>query len=264
MFGKNSTIYLRLPFWLATFPQNITRMELRARYNDGFVAYLNGQPVARANAAQDELPFNATALTPRSDADTLQEQAFDLTQARTNLVRGENLLAIQALSHTPSDAEFLCIPELYAVIEETPFEAWVSGYSGLASDMVGPGDDPDGDGYNNHLEFALGSDPSRPETIAERQALGPQARITKLSDGTNHFQVEYLRRSDPQAAGLNYQLLFSRDMSPGSWRLAGTGPFPAEISSRPAAVDDMVVVTTRLVAPIDAQQAAVFSVLRIW
>src|SRR5262249_49734273 len=45
MLGINSTIYYRLPFNVPT-PSTLQSLTLRVRYDDGFIAYLNGQKVA--------------------------------------------------------------------------------------------------------------------------------------------------------------------------------------------------------------------------
>jgi hypothetical protein len=49
MKNVNSTAYLRLPF-NAPDPACISQLKLRMKYDDGFVAYLNGVEVARRNA----------------------------------------------------------------------------------------------------------------------------------------------------------------------------------------------------------------------
>ncbi len=49
MRGVNPTAYLRLPF-IVTRLADLNALKLRLRYNDGFVAYLNGVPVAHRNA----------------------------------------------------------------------------------------------------------------------------------------------------------------------------------------------------------------------
>ncbi len=51
MRGSNATAYVRLPFLVAD-TEDLDQLTLRLLYNDGFVAYLNGQPVAARNAPQ--------------------------------------------------------------------------------------------------------------------------------------------------------------------------------------------------------------------
>ena len=49
MCGSNATAYLRLPF-VVSDPASLNQLTLRMRYNDGFVAYLNGVQVATRHA----------------------------------------------------------------------------------------------------------------------------------------------------------------------------------------------------------------------
>jgi hypothetical protein len=63
MWGHNSTVYLRIPFTLNVAPSQVARLELRARYDDGLVAHLNGQLALRVNAPEGDLAYNASAVT---------------------------------------------------------------------------------------------------------------------------------------------------------------------------------------------------------
>src|SRR6185503_14485529 len=49
MSNINATAYIRLPFEIAN-PTNVSALTLRLRYDDGFVASINGGEVLRANA----------------------------------------------------------------------------------------------------------------------------------------------------------------------------------------------------------------------
>ncbi len=49
MCGSNATAYLRLPF-VVSDPSSLDQLRLHISYNDGFIAYLNGTPVAARNA----------------------------------------------------------------------------------------------------------------------------------------------------------------------------------------------------------------------
>ncbi|MBI5385139.1 MAG: immunoglobulin domain-containing protein [Verrucomicrobia bacterium] len=49
MANSNASAYLRVPFTVAD-PSQLTGLLLKVKYNDGFVAFLNGQEVARRNA----------------------------------------------------------------------------------------------------------------------------------------------------------------------------------------------------------------------
>lgn len=112
MRNVNSSLYLRLPFTVAD-PAAFNSLRLRMKYDDGFIAWLNGTPVARANAPEE--PFwDSTAIAAHSDADGAQFESFDLSELRDLLQVGTNVLAIQALNVSATDTDFLVLPELVA------------------------------------------------------------------------------------------------------------------------------------------------------
>ena len=51
-----------------------------------------------------------------------------------------------------------------SITSASGYEAWIGGYAGLAA--TGTGDDPDGDGMENLLEYYLGSQPGTPDAAA--------------------------------------------------------------------------------------------------
>ncbi len=112
MTNINSSAYLRIPFNVAD-ASAITALELRARYDDGFVAYLNGTPVTRANAPETAA-WNSTSTGTRSDSDAAQFQSFSLDDVKDLLVTGNNVLAIQGLNASVVDADFVQSFELLA------------------------------------------------------------------------------------------------------------------------------------------------------
>lgn len=111
MKGVNSSLYIRIPF---TIPDAslVSRLELSIKYDDGFVAYLNGTEVARRNAPTP-LAFNSAATTDRPDLDALTPEVIDLTANISLLVTGAgNVLAIHGLNSAANDPRFLICPEL--------------------------------------------------------------------------------------------------------------------------------------------------------
>ena len=83
------------------------------RYNDGFVAYLNGTRVASGNAIAGTPTWNAGATAVRTGADAFVAEVFNLT-AHTNLLASgpDNVLAIHGLNVTAADDSFLVLPTL--------------------------------------------------------------------------------------------------------------------------------------------------------
>lgn len=110
MLNQNASAFVRLPFVLtnAVAPDRLT---LQMRYDDGFIAYLNGVEVARRNAPADP-GWDASAVTNRTFAGASLNENIDITANAGLLVNGTNLLAIQALNYGATNADFLVVPAL--------------------------------------------------------------------------------------------------------------------------------------------------------
>lgn len=77
MLGKNASAFLRVPFDVAD--PSFENLRLRLRYEDGFIAYLNGWEVARRNAPA-KAQWNSTATTAQSrQAPVTLVENFDTT-----------------------------------------------------------------------------------------------------------------------------------------------------------------------------------------
>lgn len=126
--GVNSSVYLRIPLSEGIDPGNLASLTLGMKYDDGFSAFLNGTPVARANAPAS-LTWNSNATTGVSDSRALQFQEFDLTPAIASLRPTDNLLAIHGLNQFSASGDFLIRPELVATLLN-PFPA-VAGFFSL-------------------------------------------------------------------------------------------------------------------------------------
>ena len=105
MSNVNATAYIRLPFEIAN-PTNVSALTLRLRYDDGFVASINGGEVLRANAPAT-LAFNSAATNVHSPL-----QVVEFRLGALNLVAGINILALQGLNRTADDPDFLIAAEL--------------------------------------------------------------------------------------------------------------------------------------------------------
>jgi len=110
MYNTNTTCYVRVPFIIdgEKLP-GYSSLELRVRYDDGFIAYLNGTEVQRVN-------FTGTPQW-NSDSDTGYEasqawDSFDISQYIGALAAGDNILAIHALNATKNSSDFLISVEL--------------------------------------------------------------------------------------------------------------------------------------------------------
>src|SRR5206468_8051726 len=85
-----ATLYVRTTFELSDAAL-VTALVLRVRYDDGFVAFLNGAEVARANVPA--LQTNTTLASSGHEAGDFEP--FDLGSLHSLLVEGQNVLAIE-------------------------------------------------------------------------------------------------------------------------------------------------------------------------
>jgi len=115
MKNVNQTVYVRVTFPVADVT-SVDRLILKMRYEDGFVAYLNGTEVARVNApAAAQLTWNSGATATREDSDAVVVQEFDLTSSRNLLVKGNNVLALHGLNSGVASSDLLILPELVGI-----------------------------------------------------------------------------------------------------------------------------------------------------
>ncbi len=111
--GVNASVYVRIPFQVED-PAALESLSLRMRYDDGFIAYINGQEAARRNAPAVAV-WNSAAPGERADVDALAGEEIPFSAALAALRPGKNVLAVHGLNHAASDPDFLLLPELTAV-----------------------------------------------------------------------------------------------------------------------------------------------------
>ena len=144
MLGVRASAYVRAAFEVGD-PAALGALTLRIRYDDGFVAYLNGREVARRNAPEGPLSFGSRAAAERPDAQAAVSERINLTGDLDALRSGRNVLAIHGLNLSPSDPDFLLAFELEAVsIREGEFRYFleptpgapnaVRGFAGFVAD----------------------------------------------------------------------------------------------------------------------------------
>jgi hypothetical protein len=115
MYARNATCYLRIPF---TVDANYTSLTLKVRYDDGFVAYINGIEVARRNF--DGTPaWDSRASTSHSDSAAVVFENIDLSDFIDYLQQGDNLLAVHAMNSSTTSSDFLISVELLASGDES-------------------------------------------------------------------------------------------------------------------------------------------------
>jgi hypothetical protein len=108
----SSTAFVRIPFTVAN-PATFSTLSLDMRYDDGFVAYLNGVEVARRNAPAS-VAWDSAATAARDIAQAITPETIDLSSFLPALRAGTNILAIEGLNVSASDDDFLILPQLTA------------------------------------------------------------------------------------------------------------------------------------------------------
>lgn len=112
MLGVNATAYVRVPFNVSN-AASFDSLRLRMRYDDGFVAYINGVEVVRRNAPST-LTYNSSATTDISASQSEITEDVNISAFLSLLQNGTNVLAIQGLNSSATDSSFFVLPELVA------------------------------------------------------------------------------------------------------------------------------------------------------
>jgi len=108
------SVYARKTFTVSD-ASAVTGMTLRMDYDDGFVAYINGQEVARAKMPGGT-PNNNTAASGNHEASKKGGfETFDLALYTGNLVTGTNVLTIEIHNRAKNNNDLSMIPKLEIV-----------------------------------------------------------------------------------------------------------------------------------------------------
>jgi hypothetical protein len=107
--GVNASTFIRVPFTLSN--PSVESLVLRMNYDDGFVASVNGQEIARRNAPLTP-QWNSAATASHPNALALTAEEINVSDHLAALQAGNNILAIHGLNQSAGDADFLILPEL--------------------------------------------------------------------------------------------------------------------------------------------------------
>jgi hypothetical protein len=142
MLSNNATAYVRVPFNVAN-PNAFQTLKLRMRYDDGFIAYLNGQVVASRNAPGSP-QWNSTATAAAADSQSLVYEDILIPNPPGLLLAGGNVLAIHGMNVSAADVDFFILPELEGLAFSSAVERYFTpptpgtnngaGYLGLVAD----------------------------------------------------------------------------------------------------------------------------------
>ena len=104
-----TSLYARMSFNVTD--SNTLLDTLQMKYDDGFIAYLNGKRIASANAPAVGA-FNSAATGQHNDSDAVEYVDFDISAFSDDLLVGNNTLAIHMLNRNSGSSDFLSVPNL--------------------------------------------------------------------------------------------------------------------------------------------------------
>lgn len=220
--GIGTTAYVRIPFEVTDTSQ-LTSLSLQARYDDGYVAYLNGTQVASRNApASPDWQSNATANANESD----NVDQIDLTSFLSELQNGTNILALHSLNRSSGSSDLLIDPALSG--STPPTGPLLSGY--LASPT--PGSENVGGSANPGPDIVdvahTPAQPSETEDIVVSAVVAP--RLVAVGQVELTYRVQY-------GASTTIAMF---DNGAGNDAFAGDGVYTATIPSSAYGPEDMV------------------------
>ena len=105
MDSVNPSVYVRVPFDVDNLGE-FEILTLRMKYDDGFIAYLGGQEIARRNAL-DESTWDSAATRSHSDSAAVRFEDIDVSEHRDLLTEGRNVLAIHGMNRAADNSDFL-------------------------------------------------------------------------------------------------------------------------------------------------------------
>jgi hypothetical protein len=127
MYNGNNSCYIRIPFTIdSTQAAGFNYMRLDIRYDDGFVAYLNGTEVARRNFTGTP-NWNSSADGSCDDAAAVNLETIDISAYTDRLQRGSNILAIHGLNTSLTSSDMLISAQLIAGQSTSPDEVLTPG-----------------------------------------------------------------------------------------------------------------------------------------
>lgn len=113
MQNSYSTLYLRQTFTVAN-PGLVERLELAAVCDDGFRAWINGQPVAALRAPAGDPP--ATALATENVPEPVDYEVLPIANPAAVLVPGLNVLAVQVFNAGLGSSDLVFDAQLTATL----------------------------------------------------------------------------------------------------------------------------------------------------
>ncbi|MCA9214903.1 MAG: lamin tail domain-containing protein [Planctomycetales bacterium] len=129
-----TNVFIRIPFTLDSL-DGVEQLILRMKYDDGFVASINGEIVQEKNIRDTPWGWN-TRATNHANPDAIEFEEFNITEHIGKLRIGENVLAIRGMNSSATSNDLLFLPGL--VSRFLTFEPSPSGKIYYTTDGTDP------------------------------------------------------------------------------------------------------------------------------
>jgi len=210
-----TAILVRIPFTVNDL-DTVDKLTLRMKYDDGFVAYINGHEVDRRNFTGT--PNWNSRASSHSDSQAVRFEDFDLTDDLHRLVEGsQNVLSIHGLNTSAGSSDMLVLPELSVGRRVVDPDGPDMYYTTDGSDprLVGGGISPTAARYNGTPIALSESGPIKSRTFESGQwsALNAATFYVDTQATAENLVVSELmyNPSDPTAAELAIDETFDND-----------------------------------------------------
>ncbi len=114
MYQNQTSCFIQIPFNMPQDTNQFNIMTLRIRYDDGFVAYINGVEVARRNFTGTPA-WNSNADAIHDDSAAVDFEDINISLHLDALQTGDNILAIHGLNVSSTSSDFLISTELVII-----------------------------------------------------------------------------------------------------------------------------------------------------
>jgi len=208
MKSRYNSFFLRRKFD-APDPDTVTSMTLRAKVDDGFVAYINGIEVARYNVETEKPKYSSSASKAASEP--LRFRSYALKNFDEFLVDGENTIAVIVLNQRRTSPDALFDARLSAVSVESvpPKVETVVPPPGLAPEL-------------GQISVTF-SEPVKGVDAADLLADGTPARSVEGSGRTWVFQLADIRHGEVKITWANGHGITDQAQTPNAFRETANG-----------------------------------------
>ncbi|HEX41050.1 MAG TPA: lamin tail domain-containing protein, partial [Phycisphaerales bacterium] len=223
MYNRSTSVFLRMGFGLDG-GEDFDRLVLQMKYDDGFIAYLNGVRVCTSGNVTNETPGTATAGNHEAGA---AFEEFDITAFKGALAAGTNILAIHGINITTTSSDMLILPKLVGKVVDAGGNSQPIWYTLDGSDprLLGGARNPMALEYPGASIRLAGSSRVRARTLYNGNwsalndavfAVGPVAESLRISEIMYHprstgspidADKEYIELVNIGAAAINLNLV---------------------------------------------------------